>query len=863
MIIAEHQVKVPSRKYKLSIICTKTRRLTAIEWLILSCVQKFHESNDMSSKTLKDVFERVFDLQDSSLLIKPSVENLKKLGVLNFFGNGFDYNTTAFQSIELTDIGRKMLSDGLLPGETTRFNREVWYNPLTGQLNSQEIPRSNPNEIAVFGKREDYGTFFPEEEIKRKLQAGELGSEKFSASEYIIDSIENKETLDSETFVTLVYDVDKDDRLTVTPDIIEEGMKRKVDEFLFCKGITKKSLQSFIPISKANIETVYGSGLRISDALVDVCRNGRILFVNGEFLDLISGISSQLLSGKMVVVFNSGKLGSKVENESLMITIPSDFEIPGCVVINDRNDSVSLQKDVLEYDGRRIEYPLAIRDGRIRSRGENAIQWLEKEALKNGKRDIAYYGLFATPVLRAKSDALFEALSSLWRGKALDAILSDILRMSAISKGLFQDPIDLTPLLGLLVEKINNRNADRGLSDYQRIIQSAGIIKGSDLHYSLVEKAMSIAAKPNCYSDLRLLQEKLGVVSHEVALRFDEFFDPLYSEEVIRDILQSIINGKNPIKDELFAADEYFSTYVDNLDHIALLIGRQRSDLFKPIDSLSLGKAVMNCPDTALLQAYVAELTSSNAELLERNINIYSLMLDIDKAKADYFFNSLNLIERYLVDKIKGIIPVDLEPVSKKKSKEDPVKIEERVFILDTCAIINNPDLFLYFSENEYIRLPLTVIDELGRIKDRRSSFWRDQEASTTARHLAKDIKEVYLKVFNVMNECIFMTAKADLDLLPPDLDPSTPDNMILSIAIKYKDWNLCLITDDVQFSLVAKECGINTTTSSVFIETHKKYYCERWKIKEKYEKSDMPSSSVYDWLVRNAEIDASKGQPN
>ena len=53
MILSENQLKIPGKMYKVRVKCVSTRRLTTIEWLILSCTQKFNKSNSMSGKTLK------------------------------------------------------------------------------------------------------------------------------------------------------------------------------------------------------------------------------------------------------------------------------------------------------------------------------------------------------------------------------------------------------------------------------------------------------------------------------------------------------------------------------------------------------------------------------------------------------------------------------------------------------------------------------------------------------------------------------------------------------------------------------------------------------------------------------------------
>lgn len=849
MIIAEGLVKVPSWRYSLSIHCTNTRRLTAIEWLILTCISKFHDSSTMSRALLKNTFERVFELQDSDLLINPSLEKLHKLGVISFETSVVDYAKITFGSIELTSLGKQMLNDGLLPLSKSELSTVVWYNPLTGQINSQEIRKVNSSEAIILTIPEGYGEYFPEKEIKDKFQTGEIGSDRFFASKCMIDSIEILDTRIADSFVALLFDLDSEDKLVISPEIINDNMKTQVESLLFTRDISKSFTQTLVSKNNVDIEKVYGSGTKIIQAISDVCSNGKFLFVDRKVYEIVSEKKPELFAAKFVILFNSNQLGSHFERGAFLVSFPGELGVPGCVVVNNKNESVSLCKASLSYESRKIEYPLAIKDRRV-NRNNSVLIMIEKAAMQNAKRDVAYYGLFSLPFFRAEKEIVYKELVVLWQTKSLPSVLSDIIRMSQIAIGIHQQPLDLDPIKDLLIGKVNNsNNSDQIVSDYQKIIALPGVIAGSDMHIQFVKNALQVAKRPETYVDLQKLQAKMGIKNQDIALVFDDVFVPFYDEAIVKDIFSQIMNGTDPVGVVLFPPDEYFKTYFENLHSIQMLIG---GDLFKKQDENAFRKAVINCPDIALLQMLVTELSEKNAELVKNEINIYSLMLQIDQIKADRFYANLNLIEKYIVEKLKGIIPKDDVP-----PKTVSARIDEKVYIVDTCAIINNQELFLYFSKDEYIRLPLTVIAELGKIKDRQSKkYGRDDEKAYIARTVVNKIKNTYLTSFNIINECILMRAKADASLLPADLDPTVPDHLILSVALKYNSWDVCIITDDNQFSLVANSIGIKTITSNQFIESHKKHYCPEAYLKEKYKEADMPSSSVKEWLVNNAETE-------
>ena len=58
----------------------------------------------------------------------------------------------------------------------------------------------------------------------------------------------------------------------------------------------------------------------------------------------------------------------------------------------------------------------------------------------------------------------------------------------------------------------------------------------------------------------------------------------------------------------------------------------------------------------------------------------------------------------------------------------------------------------------------------------------------------------------------------ADLTLLPNDFNKKSPDNFILSVALKYKDENPIMLTSDNALQIKAKGLGITTITLKEFL---------------------------------------------
>ncbi len=59
----------------------------------------------------------------------------------------------------------------------------------------------------------------------------------------------------------------------------------------------------------------------------------------------------------------------------------------------------------------------------------------------------------------------------------------------------------------------------------------------------------------------------------------------------------------------------------------------------------------------------------------------------------------------------------------------------------------------------------------------------------------------------------------ADMSLLPDDFNKKSPDNMILTVALKYKNENPILLTSDNGLQVKAKGLKIATITLKEFLK--------------------------------------------
>ena len=120
-------------------------------------------------------------------------------------------------------------------------------------------------------------------------------------------------------------------------------------------------------------------------------------------------------------------------------------------------------------------------------------------------------------------------------------------------------------------------------------------------------------------------------------------------------------------------------------------------------------------------------------------------------------------------------------------------------YIVDTNVFVYFPDIMDYLGKDDKTIVSLKVLDELDKLKGTLDG--------KSKRNVKKAIKEINHKIR--MQSKTFRMESADTRLLPEDFDKTNPDNMILSVALKYRDRNPFLVTNDINFQNRAASMGI------------------------------------------------------
>lgn len=144
------------------------------------------------------------------------------------------------------------------------------------------------------------------------------------------------------------------------------------------------------------------------------------------------------------------------------------------------------------------------------------------------------------------------------------------------------------------------------------------------------------------------------------------------------------------------------------------------------------------------------------------------------------------------------------------KPKKEIKKDKENIYIIDTNVFVDYFDIISKIDKQYQIVLSAKVIDELDYLK---ISLTEEQK---------KNVHKAIKQINDSFEKRNLKMDTADLTLLPNDFNKKSPDNFILSVALKYKGENPIMLTSDNGLQIKAKGLGITTITLKDFLKQTK-----------------------------------------
>lgn len=146
------------------------------------------------------------------------------------------------------------------------------------------------------------------------------------------------------------------------------------------------------------------------------------------------------------------------------------------------------------------------------------------------------------------------------------------------------------------------------------------------------------------------------------------------------------------------------------------------------------------------------------------------------------------------------------------RPKKEIKKNKENLYIIDTNVFIDYPEIISKISKEYPVILSAKVIDELDNLKSK-----LDNEGKRNVQKALKSING-HLDTRDLRMEI------SDSSLLPVDFNKRSPDNQILTVALKFKSENPILLTSDNGLQVKAKLLGLSTVTLKEFINRKNRF---------------------------------------
>lgn len=820
----------PVRTYNVSVTHFTPRNSTAIEWVILESANLLQTKTKYQDVSIHRFFSDILQIADSNLLIKPCIIDLMDLGALETSSEIYDSVDLAevkMGELRLTDVGREMQMRGLLPGTEIQSDARFVYSLFDKSLSSVEkkYPTISQGVEIVDDDESPENVDMPVQAIRtylndpqnvsrfswmnanteiRDIQDESDGDDtqvKWQISSEIVnvsgDGVVSLQKYDSAFVVDKVIDYLANNnsielqegsfKEKIAVKNIDEEYKKVVFPNAFMATFRDEASRAPVFIAETSL---YDLGYFQKTEKSEISSRIAIIYGNHDFN---CNYNSDLKTLEIQVPFEKGSSLWQVAYASRK----SVFVI-GNVSLYSKNAPVLLtvalipQKTNFDFES----YCLSV---------------VEKYAREN--RDVLYIlagidrmDLFVERIQMVLDDSgkdLFE------RAKILKEISEKGLRY--LGKRLFTPDIEKK----LLLEKWEPSAIQISeLKDLlEQLLNCESIARSANIFNTVVEKLLSKISPATSFENILNLSKYV-----ESKKQVKEFFQSapvlqkMGSDENMELLFKSF--GKIPPQmSNLVGAESGLIALQRSIADLKMELGRIGYDL--NMSSVEK-KAVILKNGDSLLALNVKVNTCKKARA---NLNDFlrkrAFVAKTEIAGIDYFdkpvFASYQDAQSLVRDVIETITPY----LGAQSANFD------EIYIVDTCAVMAHPELMDSFKTNRAaLIIPKTVLEELDRNKMK-----KEDEVDIKAQRSIKKIAEC--RDLKKQGKKWLFFEEGDASLLPKEYNNAekqpSGDDMILSVALKYKLKDPVIITNDINLSNKLYGEFIKQVSSDAFLKKTKK----------------------------------------
>ena len=826
MKLTDVTLSFPILSYSMKITHFSARVSTAIEWVILEVINKIEQNpnTDYARYSVDLFFSQILLIGmegDSNLLIKPCLFNLMDRNAIYTnvdLSDDTDLRDFPISALKLTDVGCEMQKKGLLPGEDSDVQYSVLYDLTNRKVKSFKEKNNLASQLSGIVIYEDTENLInvplPVAQIKDYLL--ELQKHQQTSPGWLQSDTEIKDIVlnhsPEESPVSVLWD-NKTYSLNCYEDMkISVGNFQDASVFDYILDDIKKNdsrdLLSMPEIPIVEIKNVdselnmLSSIAAVRTNLIKLIDKDKVFFINNELLEFdFDGIMKEK-SGKICVVF--GNTDFAIENtKNLVIRLPKTAKkIQANALYGNKDGSIYIGKFNLKSATSSRDICLCYSPKNQNEDISGIIRFILNAPFSETNFDLIYLFLVIN-----ENDVFFKKLNLILDRKntykeklvLIDQVYKTSERLSLLLNISKND---------LYLEHIKwNLTGD---NEVDEIIQIIDEIKNNYKFKevpSLTEKSITkIFTDWKSCSDINDLWQVLGKckIDRNIIgwLKNTPVVKKLFTDEILNQILDLY-------KNENFVSITVYTKFEE------ILIGLKKN--LEEFNRILKPQVIPSNLSQESLKNIILRGRFDLSKLKELVKKYNELIASMDK----YFMERKQLVQDTAIISVNNLIHSeyftkadnDIKVISDTVMEffnETALKYD-KIYVVDTCALMNNPKLVERFENNKAaLIVPKKVIEELNRNKD----FTHDEEKSSKARNA-----NAYLNKY-VQAKIPWLTIEESHPEFLPSEYPTTikdkttekemTDNLILSVALKYKARKAILITDDKNLQLKASSEKIN-----------------------------------------------------
>ena len=804
MEISSISFSKPYIKYDSIVYHFTSRKSIAIEWVILELINRYSNDNEYGSISIKTILENMLFIPDTDSLVLPSIIELINLRALEsdfYINENTSLSSISLSQIRLTDSGKELQAKGLIPGKEAEdivsFIYDISENIF--ELYDDKLKFDNsPKGIKLVEyddddeEDDDWDNDYEYDDDEEDDDDDDEYIFDFNKAKSILEELKNKNKFSWLQPTSEIRDIDRgdiqvlwrnfNDRINLLEDgKIELKDKKNDDDFnkLLIENIDSvETLQNnydddldlydFNYNNFSKILNIYETS-KIDEKLKNILGSKDFVIVNKKLYQDEIKISSNLL-----LVFGSDDFSIDIKDKKMTLYIEDDMILKNCIALNKDKTNVCISNFRVHNDFGDGVISLGYSISHQIDFNEIASELINKYQIKDARILLISLMIGGIEAFRNNVLYLFNIIENF--DDALNFI-SDIINNA---KALKLDDNQAKNILNHILsnnKKVNDTKTINLLIAYLMPIVNSKILDNN----SISKLYLSIIKKNNIkslnYNDLNTLFDYLKHIKAEIK-DIDSVSKNLYQNAFI-DMMKKYMSDTKYRFEEFSSIEKSINSFTNNIKSIEESLKLKIGDIYRNISASSLSYKI--------IEYYK---TSKDKDKILNNLN------NIDKILKD-ISSKLEITEEDF--KNNGIINAALESIKSAVYKLNDKSINNftKVYAVDTNVLLNEPKIFDYIDGKTLLIVPITVIEELDKLKEK-----SDEDMKFKAREAIRNIEANNNKA-NIRKE------DYDNSILPEGFDKNKNDNKILAAAMKFLAKDVVLITDDNNLKVKADSQSI------------------------------------------------------